>query len=170
MRPFFKPLRSAPLAALLFVALFAASARGAEPEPVGLTIGGQVQNPQHLTVEDLQKLPMTSVSVSFVTGHGQEAGTYSGALLWTVLGNAVLVNGPAKGALLRHVVTVTGRDGYAVVLSAGELAPDFEGKSVILAIAKDGQPLAAGDGIRLIVPGDKHGGRAVRDVAKIDVQ
>jgi DMSO/TMAO reductase YedYZ molybdopterin-dependent catalytic subunit len=49
-------------------------------------------------------------------------------------------------------------------------APDFEGKSAILAITENGQPLPPEDGIRLIVPGDKHGGRAVRDVVKIDIQ
>lgn len=154
------------IAVFTWLVLIGAPAQAAD----GLTIGGQVQNPQRLTAQDLQKLPQTEISVSFVTGHGQEAGTYSGALLWTVLSNAILINGPGKGALLRHVITVTGRDGYAVVLSAGELAPEFEGKAVILAIAQDGQKLPPEDGIRLIVPGDKHGGRAVRDVAKIDVE
>lgn len=92
------------------------------------------------------------------------------ALLWTLLEKTVLIDGPEKGALLRHVITVTGRDGYAVVLSAGELAPNFEGKAAILAFAKDGQPLKPEEGIRSIVPGDKHGGRAVHDVVKVDVQ
>ncbi|HEX4081153.1 MAG TPA: hypothetical protein VHX61_19995 [Rhizomicrobium sp.] len=47
--------------------------------------------------------------------------------------------------------------------------PDFEGKNVILAYAKDGK-LAPADGIRLIVPGDHHGGRDVRDVVTIEVR
>lgn len=170
MKPRGNFFRSALAIVLLGAATLAGPVCADQSERPGLTISGQVQTPQQITVQDLQKLPATSVGVSYATEHGQETGTYSGVLLWTILSNAVLVNAPSKGALLRHVVTVTGRDGYAVVLSAGELAPDFEGKSVILAIAKDGQPLAPDEGIRLIVPGDKHGGRAVRDVVKIDIQ
>ena len=64
---------------------------------------------------------------------------------------------------------MTGRDGYSVALSLGELDPDFEGKAVILAYSKDGNRLSAQDGIRLIVPNDRHGGRAVRDVVAIAV-
>ena len=65
---------------------------------------------------------------------------------------------------------MTASDGYAVVLSEGEVDPDFEGKTVLLAYAKDGKPLNPSDGVRLVVPGDHHGGRAVRDVVKIEVQ
>jgi len=53
---------------------------------------------------------------------------------------------------LRHVIILTGRDGYAVVLSASELAPDFEGKSVILALTRRGEPIKPEEGVRLIVP------------------
>jgi len=134
-----------------------------------VAISGRVHHPQSLMLLDLQNLPPTHVQVSFVTGHGTETGDYTGVLLWTVLVNAVEIDEPGRNARLRHTFLVTGRDGYGVVLSEGEIDPDFEGKSVILAYAKDGKPLDAGDGIRLIVPNDRHGGRAVRDVANIDV-
>jgi hypothetical protein len=166
MRPFLKLLRWASV--LLFLVLFGTPACAAELP--GLTVSGGGQSEQHFTAEDLQKFPQTQVSVSYVTANGQETGSYSGVLLWTLLGKALMADSQNKGALLRHVITVTGRDGHAVVLSSGEIAPNFEGKSVILAIVKDGQPLPVEIGIRLIVPGDKHGGRAVRDVVKIDVQ
>jgi hypothetical protein len=91
-------------------------------------------------------------------------------LLWTLLANAVTVDGPEKGAQLRHTVLVTGSDGHAVALAIGELDPKFEGKSVIVATAKDGKPLGPADGLRLIVPGDKHGGRAVRDIVHVEVK
>ena len=173
-----KPIRSARaalpvLVAAMIVNAVPAPAAGADPGPgPGFTIEGQVEGTIQLRdhVGDLQKLPTTEVPVSFVTGHGQKTGVYSGVLFWTILNDALLENGPGKGALLRHVITVTGSDGYAVVLSAGEIPPDFEGKSVILAIARDGTPLPPRDGIRLIVPGDKHGGRAVSDVAQVEVQ
>jgi len=135
-----------------------------------IAISGRVQHPQILSPGDLQRLPPTQVQISFVTGHGTETGAYTGALLWTVLDNAGLVDEPGRNARLRHTFLVSGRDGYAVALSEAELDPDFEGKQVILAYAKDGKPLDAGDGIRLIVPNDRHGGRAVRDVAEVAVR
>ena len=134
-----------------------------------LTISGEVRNPHEVTLEELQRLPPTSVQISFLTGHGPEAGTFTGALLWRILNDAVLIDGPGKNARLRHIIIVTGRDGYSVALSLGELDPDFEGKAVILAYSKDGNRLRPSDGIRLVVPNDRHGGRAVRDVVAIAV-
>jgi DMSO/TMAO reductase YedYZ molybdopterin-dependent catalytic subunit len=135
-------------------------------DDASVAIGGQVQHPGPVTVADLQKLPATTVPVSFMTGKGSESATYTGALLWTVISTAAPIDGPRKNAGLRHTYLVTASDGYAVALSEGEIDPNIEGKSVILAYEKDGKP----SGIRLIVPGDKHGARAVHDVVKIDVQ
>jgi DMSO/TMAO reductase YedYZ molybdopterin-dependent catalytic subunit len=150
--------------------VIAGAPAGAIAAETGLTIDGQVQKTEHLTLSDLQALPSTSVSVSFVTGHGQETGTYTGVLLWTLLANASIVDADPKQHL-RHTIFVTsGADQYVVALSIGELDPKFEGKSVIIAYAIDGKPLDAQDGLRLIVPGDAHGGRAVKDVAHIEVR
>ena len=172
MQPTKRAVHHSILATLILIAsVQTAPSIGARAEGVsGFTIGGQVQRPQHVTTDDLEKFDKTEVSVSYMTGHGHEAGSYSGILLWTLLSKAELKNGPEKGALLRHIILVTGRDGYAVAISSGELAPEFENKSVIIATQKDGKPLSQEDGVRLIIPGDKHGGRAVRDVVRIDVQ
>lgn len=102
--------------------------------PSGIAVGGQVQSTLKLSIDDLRKMPATDVDVTYTTHHGQETGKFTGVLLWTVLEKAVMVDGAGKGAMLRHVITVTGRDGYAVVLAAGELAPDFANKAVILAM------------------------------------
>jgi DMSO/TMAO reductase YedYZ molybdopterin-dependent catalytic subunit len=164
---FFRKL-SAALILLSILAIQPALAEDAMDQSV--MIAGQIKNARQLTVDDLRKMPATTVSVSFVTGHGPVTGTFSGVLLWTLLSDAVLVDGPGKGAALRHVIAITGQDGYSVALSFGELSPDFEGKSVILALTKDGKPLDPKEGIRLVVPGDKHAGRSVRGVLKITVQ
>ena len=90
-------------------------------------------------------------------------------LLWTLLEAAGGIDDPAKGAELRHTINIRGRDGYIVVLSTGEIAPDFGGKPAMIAYERDGQKL--GDtGLRILMPGDKHGGRYVRDVAEIEVK
>jgi len=44
-------------------------------------------------------------------------------------------------------------------MSSGEIAPDFDAKGVIVAYERDGKPL---DEFRIVMPGDKHGGRNVR--------
>ena len=135
-----------------------------------LTIDGQVQKSLNLSLGDIQTFPPTSVSATFVTGHGREGGVYTGVLLWTLLTTASIVD-PDPKQHLRHVILATsGTDQYVVAISIGELDPKFEGKSVIVAYAKDGKPLDAQDGLRLIVPGDAHGGRAVKDVAHFEVR
>jgi hypothetical protein len=40
---------------------------------------------------------------------------------------------------------------------------------VLLASRWNGQPIE-GNSLRLVVPGDRHGGRSVRDVARIDLR
>ena len=90
--------------------------------------------------------------------------------LWTVLSLTPFADDPRKNAKLQHAILVTGHDGYAVALSVGEIDPDFEGKQVILAVSRDGRSLESSGGIRLVVPGDHHGGRAVRDVVAIQVE
>lgn len=149
--------------ALLFMAAGASGAAAA-----GFSIGGDVQNPTQLTATDLQAMPPTNVTLSFLTSHGLESGSYTGVLLWTLLNNA-MITGDEKSRL-RHAVLVSGSDGYTVAIAAGELDPNFEGKQVIIAYAKDGKPLDPSDGLRLVVPGDKHGGRAVKDVTHIEVK
>ena len=55
------------------------------------------------------------------------------------------------------------------VLTLAEIDPEFEGKRVILAYWRDGQPLPGGE-LRLVVPGDHRGGRSVREVVKIELR
>jgi hypothetical protein len=90
-------------------------------------------------------------------------------LLWSLIEKVGLVDEAGKNASLKHTLLITGRDGYAVALALGELDPHYEGKSVILAYA-GGEPPASIEELRLVVPGDLHGGRSVRDVAFIEVR
>jgi hypothetical protein len=146
----------------VFLALLLA-APGAVAAEVQISVAGHVQHPLTLSAADLAALPQASVDVGFMTGHGQESGHFAGALLWGVVEQAGFDDPPGGDHHhLRHDVLVTGRDGYAVALSIGELDPEFEGKQVILTGARDG--------IRLIVPGDRKGGRAVKDVVKIELE
>jgi hypothetical protein len=169
------------LAAVMFAALmlFAASGvAGADqaisPSAVAnqnfvVSLGGKVRHPQQLSLDALQKLPAEQVKVSYQAGHSLEEASFTGVPLWTLLGEAGEIDDPAKRAELRHVIRITGRDGYLVVISTGEIAPDFGGKPALLAYQRNDEAPAE-TGFRPVMPGDKHGGRYVRDVVSIEVE
>lgn len=141
---------------------------GASAASADVAVTGAVAQPLTVTAADLAAGPLVTIHASFNTSHGVETADYAGVPLWTVLQKAGLVDGTAKGAHLRHGILITGADGYGVLLSIGELDPDFAGDGAILAVRKDRQPLE--EGIRLVVPGDKKGGRSVRHVVGIEVE
>lgn len=146
--------------ATAFFALAAAVAGTGE-----LDVTGAVLKPLHLTAGTLRSLPPTEV---VLTGKPGTQGTYKGVLLYKLLDQTSLKDKPGKNAFLQHSVMVIGRDGYAAALAIGEFEPNYEAKSVIIAYEVDGRPLR--DGFRLVVPGDKEGGRQVHDVTRIEVQ
>jgi len=133
-----------------------------------VSLSGKVNHPQQFDLETLQKLPAQQVTVSYQAGRVEEV-SFTGVLLWTLLGEAGGIDDPAKRAVLRHVIRITARDGYVVVLSTGEIAPDFGAKPALLAYRRNDEAPAAA-GFRLVMPGDKHGGRYVRDVVSIEVE
>jgi hypothetical protein len=113
-------------------------------------------------------MPPITVDVDFATGGGRKSETYTGVSLWSLLKKAATVDAPGKNAALLHTLTIIGRDGYGVALAIGEIDPHYEGKQVILAY-QGGEPTASFEALRLVVPGDAHGGRSVRDVVRIEV-
>jgi hypothetical protein len=135
----------------------------------GVVLDGKVKHPQKFSLDALRRFPAEKVEVSFQTGRGIEKSTYTGVLPWALLGEAGGIDDQVKGAELRHTVNIVGRDGYLVVLSTGEIAPDFGGKPAMVAYERDGEEL--GDkGLRVVMPGDKHGGHYVRDVVEIEIK
>lgn len=136
-------------------------------EPPRLT--GAVKTPLVFDQKTLDTLAVTTIDVSYATSSGAAKGSYTGVLLWDVLRKAALVNEAGKNSLLRHTLLITSRDGYAVALALGELDPAYGNKKVLLAY-KSSDSLASVDHMRLLVPGDIHSGRAVRDVVSIEVK
>jgi DMSO/TMAO reductase YedYZ molybdopterin-dependent catalytic subunit len=143
----------------------------AQPAP-GFAISGNVDHPRSWSAADLAQLPPTTETVFLHTGHGALEGSFSGVPLWTLLQQAGIKTDPkAKNDIMRHTVTVTGKDGYSTVLSLGEIAPELGGDQALIATTRDGKPLAGPDGFaRLIVPGDKAAARAVENIATIEVR
>lgn len=145
----------------------ALAAGAAFAQPAALQ--GAVKAPLTLDAATLHALPATTVETAFETSKGPERGTYTGVLLWDLIQKAGLENAGGKNAELRHSLMVTGADGYAVAVAVGEFAPRFGNKAVLLAY-EGGDGKADPDHLRLIVPGDLHGGRAVSNVVSIEVR
>lgn len=130
-------------------------------------MSGQVEHPRTLTLADLQALPPITLEVAHTTSRGVQRGTYTGPLLWALISAAVPVDEPGGRNRLQHTLLARGRDGYAVALSIGELHPDLGRQQVLVAYAQDGQAMPA---LRLVVPGDSHASRNVRDLVAIEVR
>lgn len=136
-------------------------------DPVRLAGGGREIA---LSLEALRALPAQTRAVAFETSRGQEQGVYRGAPLWDLLVGNGLIDPAAHGAVPRLAIIVTAGDGYMLVLSAGELAPDLGNAAAFLAYERDGAPLPAARSPRLVMPGDRRGARQVLDVARIELR
>ena len=154
-----------PCPFVVLAAVWLALSPGAMAQSV---IVGQAASPaKTIDLAAVQQMPQVEQHVTMQTGHGTEQATYRGPLLWDVLAQSGVLGD--ERSHVRRTVIIIGRDGYTAVLALAELDPEFEGKPVILADQQDGQPLHGGP-LRLVVPGDKRGGRSVRDVVRIDLQ
>jgi hypothetical protein len=75
-----------------------------------------------------------------------------------------------RGRALATAVTVTGADGYRVVLGIAELDPAFTDRVAILADRKDGAALTPNAGpFQLIITGEKRPARWVPQVVAIEL-
>ncbi|HEY2725097.1 MAG TPA: molybdopterin-dependent oxidoreductase [Pseudonocardiaceae bacterium] len=166
------PRLVALLAALLALPLLltgAARTPAAQASPSGPTfvVDGRVAHPATLSVADLRRLPAHHEVVRFVAAGKQEVHRFDGPLLVDVITAAKPQFDPAvKHDELRHAVLVGATDGYRAALSWGEIDPGFAGTEVLLASEQDGHRL---DRPRLVVPGDKEGGRYVTDVSSVSL-
>ena len=107
--------------------------------------------------------------MTYRAGSGSEHHVFTGPLLLDVLARAVPRFDPAiKNDKLRDYIPVTASDGYQALVAYGELDPSFENKRILLAVTQDGAPLAD-QGPRLVVPGDRAGGRYVTGVVRVTI-
>lgn len=141
-------------------------AQGVLASTTDLALTGKVEHPVHLSLAEPQALPPVTVNISHFNASGTQTVAYTGALLWPLIDAAMPMDAPGTHTHLQHVFIARGQDGYGVALAIAELAPDFEGKQVLVAYAENGRPLAS---LRLAVPGDTRAGRSVHDLVSIEV-
>ncbi|MEH2143456.1 hypothetical protein [Nostoc sp.] len=153
-------------------------------------LGGELKNPTIYNLQNLRNLRdalkkqnppvVTEITVSFQTGSGPRTETYYGVPLWELINNPKAGGGlkpgnsglNSKNSFLRQYVLVEATDCYGAVVAIGEIQPNFEGKKVLIAFEKKGPngkvvSLIDEGFARLVVPGDKAGGRYVTNVRNI---
>jgi molybdate transport system substrate-binding protein len=139
----------------------------APPSP-GLLVQRAGQASRVISAERIAALPPLTQRVAFMTGHGEQQSEWTGPLLWDVIVASGAVD-PARPAEQVHLaVRITGVDGYTAVIALAEIAPQFAGRPIQVADHMNGASLPD-HALRLVVPGDRRGGRSVRDVVRIDI-
>ena len=126
-------------------------------------LGGDIEQPQQWTLDDLATLPRREVRAR--DRDGAEA-TFAGVALVDLLRLAgVPLGDKLRGSNLALYLLVEAADSYRVVFALPELDPVFTDRMVLLADHRDGQRLAATEGpLRLVVPGEKRQARWARQV------
>jgi ABC-type molybdate transport system substrate-binding protein len=142
---------------------------GPVPPSPGLLVQRVGQASHVMSTDSIGELKAVTQTVAFMTEHGERQAEWTGPLLWDVLTASGALEGVRPPDQVRMVVKVTGADGYTAVVAAGEIAPQFAGRPIQIADHMNGAPLPD-HALRLVVPGDKRGGRSVRDVIRIDIE
>ncbi len=104
-----------------------------------------------------------------LTAHGMTV-TCTGPALSAVLGKLGYPAGEKLGGpALAQGVVIRAKDGYAVLLSLGEIDATLGNTSAIIATQCDGKPLDDTVGpYRLILPGEARPARSARQVVRIE--
>jgi DMSO/TMAO reductase YedYZ molybdopterin-dependent catalytic subunit len=139
------------------------------PATARLLVSGDVEHPLSLSLEDLSKMPRTTLKVT--NPHEKKDESFEGVALSELLKQAGVPQGPKlKGAAMATYVIAEAADGYRVIYSLAELDSDFQDSGVIVADRMDGKPLDDQAGpFRLVAPHDKRPARWIRMLQSIKV-
>jgi hypothetical protein len=138
------------------------------------TVTGEVTNRAAFDLKALQQFAPAQANVTYFAAGSVVTESFTGALLWDLLNNSpvngMVTNPNIKNDILHKVVIVTGTDCYQSVFGAGEFDPSFGDSQIMVAYFTGGQSLGADGFARIVVPGDKEGGRFVSNIANIEVR
>jgi hypothetical protein len=118
------------------------------------------------TPATLAALPHKTITVH--NEHTKADETYSGVELIDLLAPLGVSTQP-HGKDLRLYVVAAGSDGYEAVYSIGEVTPDLNNSTVIVADTENGKALAADGPLKLVATGEKRPARWVRNLVAIRV-
>ena len=134
-----------------------------------LKIGGAVSTPLVLSLDDLKRMPRTTLAV--LNPHENKTEVYEGVLVEELLKRAGVPHGEnLRGAALATYVIFEAEDGYRVTFSIAELDSGILESGVMVADTKDGAALPPKVGpLRLVAPHEKRPARWVRMLKTITV-
>ncbi|MHB8752672.1 MAG: molybdopterin-dependent oxidoreductase, partial [Aggregatilineales bacterium] len=142
------------------------------PTDGALHVGGQVLNPLKLTADDLKNnYTAQTVNVTYLSGTDTVKASFIGVYLRDILDAAELnFNPDATNDTLSLYIVATGSDGYQAIVAYADIDPNFGNQPILVAYEQDGKPITDSGPIRLVVPGDKHGGRYVGNLVSLEVR
>ena len=178
-------MRSAVAAGVLMVAAagftygpaYAGAQETVAAAQAALTVEGAGAATLTLTADELAKMPRTTTTLTSegkpVDGKPAEVKTttYEGVLLCDILTKAGWQFGHGMtGKGMASYVVATGKDGYQVVFSMGEIDPMFGGEKLMLADKANGTALTGREApFRMVAPGEKMHARSIFGVVKLEV-
>jgi hypothetical protein len=118
------------------------------------------------TLATLALLPHKTITVH--NEHTKADENYSGVQLIDLLTPLGVASKP-RGKDLRLYIVAAGSDGYEAVYSIGEINPDVNNSTVIVADAENGKPLADDGPLKVVATGEKRPARWVRNLVSIRV-
>jgi DMSO/TMAO reductase YedYZ molybdopterin-dependent catalytic subunit len=144
----------------------------------GFKLGGAVTNPKSFTPESLSKYPTSKMTVSYFSGSsGLVTKTFIGVPLYDLLTEAAIITeSTRKNDMLRKYLVANATDCYQVLVAVAEIMPNFGGEQAMVAFASVDStgtvlPLDDTEGaVKLVMPGDKAGGRQVFHLNRITVR
>ena len=138
-----------------------------------MRVDGLVLNPLSLTTDSLRSdYSLQTVVTTCLDGGKIVTTTFTGALLWDIIRAAQPNHGPDKpNDQLRMFIVITSIEGYQVVVSWGEIDPQFGNQPIMIGIP----PIANGvesqwGNLWLVVPSDSRCDRYVQGVANISLR
>src|SRR5262249_32434820 len=139
------------------------------PSVPSIVLDGDVKTPQTPTVSPLQRLPQRARTVSLLSRSGPPANRALGARVEDVLAQAApRCRTGCRNDKLRWFVEITGSDGYASILSYGELDPGIGNRNPLVSLSENGVSLVNA-GPRVVQNGDVRGGRLVSGSVALSV-
>ena len=163
-------------AALLLIGVGSTPLQAACPGGVSsyFTVSGEVTKRTVFDLNKLEQFASAQENVTYFAAGSVVSESFTGVLLWDLLNNApvngIVTDPTIKNDILHKVIIVTGTDCYQSVFGAGEIDPFFGGSQIIVAYATGGKSLGGAGFARIVVPGDKAGGRFVSNIARIEVR
>jgi hypothetical protein len=133
-----------------------------------------VTNRAVFNLNKLEAFPPAQQNITYFAAGSVVTEAFTGVLLWDLLNNApvngIVTNPSVKNDILHKVITVTGSDCYQSVFGAGEIDPFFGDSQIMMAYETGGKSLGDNCFARIVVPGDKAGGRFVSNIVKIEIR